>query len=386
MKTKQIISLCSFCFLLFLSGCTNSTESVDVIYFTGTEDSNTVIIAADGATAMGMTVTATDIVSADIKVNVQIRHELVAELNKKTGKSYVALPEGISSLSADNMMIRSGKYMSEQIKLEIAASSEIEGGINYCVPVSITSIEGSDMSVLEASRTLYVVVQKPIATRAMDFNNSAYFQVPSFMNNPDVKELSAVTLECRVMAKSFQTRNPFISSIMGIEEKFLLRFGDVSIDNDQLMLAGGEVTGAGQYQLAADFRFTTNRWYHIAAVYTGKSMELYIDGKRAASTEAFQGFIDFTFDWQEGFHLGRSASDFRRLNGCISEARVWSVARTGAQLSENMCTVDPTTPGLLAYWRLDAIDGDNVADLTGHGHTAVRKAGSFNWVNIKCPE
>ncbi len=37
----------------------------------------------------------------------------------------------------------------------------------------------------------------------------------------------------------WKTTSPFISTVMGIEENFLLRFGDVNIDPNQLQLAGG---------------------------------------------------------------------------------------------------------------------------------------------------
>ena len=392
MKIKQIIKLSGFCVLLFLTSCQKSAEYVDVLFFTGTEDSNIAILAATDATsAIGMTITATDVMSSDVKINVKIRPELVAELNQKTGRSFQTLPEGVNcSLSADYMTIKDGKHLSDQIKLEIAASPLIEGGVNYCIPVSIINVEGSDISILDASRTLYVVVQKQITTQAFDLQKNAYFNVPSFLLNPDVMALPQITLECRVLAESFHASNPWISSIIGIEEKFLIRFGDVSVERDEIMLAGGEVSAdgvvIGKYQLAAvGYKFNTNQWYHVAAVYTGKTMELYVDGKRVASTGAFQGQINFGFDWAGGFHIGYSA-DGRKLDGFISEARVWTVARTAAQLQENMCAVDPTTPGLLAYWKLDALDGTQATDLTGHGHHAIRKAGTTAWAPVKCPE
>ena len=69
----------------------------------------------------------------------------------------------------------------------------------------------------------------------------------------------------------------------------------------------------------------------------------------------------------DGFHIGRSERG-RYLNGWVSEARVWNVARTPAELEDCVCYVDPTTPGLVAYWSFDGTvqEDGSVQDLTGH--------------------
>ena len=73
--------------------------------------------------------------------------------------------------------------------------------------------------------------------------------------------------------------------------------------------------------------------------------------------------------------------------GCLSECRVWNVARSQAQIASGVCYVDPTSEGLLAYWRFDGqLQNDGtVLDETGHGHNAV-PSGNINWLeNQRCP-
>jgi hypothetical protein len=52
-----------------------------------------------------------------------------------------------------------------------------------------------------------------------------------------------------------------------------------------------------------------------------------------------------------------------------------------------MCYVDPTSDGLIAYWRFNGADANgNVPDLTGHGFDA-QAQGTMQYVEgIKCPE
>jgi len=380
-RVNHIISL-FFILLLFLTGC-EDTGYPDIILITGTEESNTLNFSIEGPASMGITVTASDVVPADTRVDLGVDPALIAGLNEQTGKNYVILPDGSYNLSAGNVVIHAGTHVSDQVSLNITSTDDFEEGVNYCVPVTINGTNGS-MPVLESSRTVFILVRKTIITRAADLKKRNYFTVPSFVDNPDVAALPALTMECRVYVNSFHSSNPYISSIIGIEERFLLRFGDVSIARDEIMLAGGEVAGAGKYQLAATEKFSTGKWYHVAAVYTGSSMALYIDGRMVTQTEAAQGVVDMSWDYAGGFHIGYSA-DGRKLDGYVSEARLWSKALTASQLQESLCYVDPTSQGLIAYWRFNGAEGRNVTDLTGHGHTAVAWE-DIAWVEgVRCP-
>jgi len=57
--------------------------------------------------------------------------------------------------------------------------------------------------------------------------SSNIYKVTSFQENSDLAALPQLTLEARVYMLGFQTRDPYISSIMGIEGICGGRFGDV---------------------------------------------------------------------------------------------------------------------------------------------------------------
>ena len=267
-------------------------------------------------------------------------------------------------------------------ELNITSTDNFTQGSIYCVPVTITTVEGG-LGVLEPSRTIYVLINQTIITQATVLSPN-YFTVPSFQTDPTLASVPKLTLEARVYVNAFQTVNPFISSVIGIEENFLVRFGDVAIQNNQVELAGGLING-NKYPVAGNTLFSTGQWYHVAAVYNGSTISVYVNGALDNYTVAEQGGINLTDTYSGGFHVGYSA-DGRLTNGYVSEARVWTTAQTSAELINNLCYVDPTSKGLLAYWRFNEVDSaGNVTDLTGHGYTAVAAKKVAFVAGVKCP-
>ena len=101
----------------------------------------------------------------------------------------------------------------------------------------------------------------------------------------------------------------------------------------------------------------------------------------AEAEESYRKLFDSSI---EGIYV--TTPDGRLLNGSVSEARVWKRSLTANELQNNLCYVDPTSDGLVAYWRFNDADADgNVTDLTGHGYKAVASR-SIVWVpGVRCP-
>jgi hypothetical protein len=71
--------------------------------------------------------------------------------------------------------------------------------------------------------------------------------------------------------------------------------------------------------------------------------------------------------------------------GLIDEIRIWNIARTPAQIAASYTTgVEPTSPGLVAYYTFDEGSGSSVQDRTGHGLTGAIN-GDTAWVPIVPP-
>lgn len=347
----------------------------DAIYITGTEENATTALSIDKKpVSTAVSITASGLVANDITVQLQVDNGLIGAYNKANGnKSFKALPDGTYNLSADQVTIKAGTNISNAITLNITSPDKIADGAGYLVPVRISSVSGN-MRVLESSRVLYILVRKVLYMTVASLTNN-YFKVDFSKNNDALKSMSAVTYEARVMVNSFQSYSPFISSVMGIEENFLLRFGDVTIDKSQLQMAGG---GAA---LTIPTPFSTGVWYHVAVTFDGSIENMYVNGALVA-TKSLSRTVDLT---SGDFYLGRSAGG-RQLDGALSECRVWSRALSKAEILNGLCGVDPASKGLEAYWKLNEGQGNVASDISGKGHNATA-AGPVKWIaGVRCDQ
>lgn len=355
--------------MALLAGCANVDEPYDAIYITDAQTVSYKTVTVD-ETPQSVQFTVSSSVKAgdDIQVELEVRPELLEQFNRDNGKNYLMAPESSFTLSEYSTTISSGYNQSRPVELQINSTEEFAEGATYCIPVSIKEV--SSMKVLEPSRTLFIVLRSPVISKAIYLGSRNIYKVPSFQQDASLSALRQLTLEARVYMKSFQTRDPYISSIMGIEAECCVRFGDVKIDNNVLQICHDS------YQPAAiDKPFETGKWYHVAAVWSGSSWDIYIDGQYATGVPVASETINLSSDNSGGFYLGASYGGGRTLDGYIAEARVWSRALSQSEIANNMNYVDPESDGLIAYWRMNAWEagesgGNIVRDLTGHGHDA----------------
>lgn len=225
----------------------------------------------------------------------------------------------------------------------------------------------------------------------------------------------AVTLEAMINVNEFHSE---ISTVMGIEGRFLLRLGDAGVPINKLQVA----TFNGNYLV--DYTFEANRWYHIACTYEMDdsymaTVKVYVDGELKGEKTNWQmrtyvgwptyGYIsgvDFTPAWSyepngdRCWWFGYSYDANRDLRGLMTEIRIWNKVLTAEEINaaNHFYTVDPDSEGLYAYWKFVEGSGDTIADATGNGNklygeTDVRKQGSDNigdagikWVEVALPD
>ncbi len=360
------------------AACQESMEYRDVVFFTGTESTAVTSMYVEGPTSMGLTVSSSAKLDSPVTVGVEVAPDALPAFSQAQGTDYKMLPEGSYKLDEDRFTIEAGKNVSLPVNFEILSMDDFEDGALYCVPIRLTETSNG-MDILNASRVTYVVINQIITTKGPDLGRRTYVKFPTIINNSLFSNMSACTMEIRVRMDSWAGGSPYISSVIGVEENFLVRFGDVSCDNNQLQYAGrgASVTSASH--------FNTGVWYHIAVVDNGSTLTLYVNGNVEGTVDSSgKSAINLAWDYMDGFHIGFSERG-RMMDGVVSEARVWNRALNVIELENNQCYVDPNSEGLIGYWRLDELVEGKFKDLTGNGNDGT-PVGNLDWYEgLKCP-
>ncbi|MBN2507718.1 MAG: lamin tail domain-containing protein [Verrucomicrobia bacterium] len=112
-----------------------------------------------------------------------------------------------------------------------------------------------------------------------------------------------------------------------------------------------------------------DEWHHAAATFDGTEWRLYLDGQLEATrvvgrlprADSIQhAALATTLD-----SSGVTPSGF--FAGVLDEARIWNVARTGAQIAESMTLPLAAAPGLIGRWGMDEGAGTVLNNSVGDG-------------------
>lgn len=125
---------------------------------------------------------------------------------------------------------------------------------------------------------------------------------------------------------------------------------------------GGTIAGS----VNSPRQLPLNSWSHIAAVKSGNTLQLYINGFLEAQNNLTAPLTPVA---RTSNFIGRSnwAAD-PYMNAIVDDLRIWSTARTRQQIVDSMHT-PPSGPtaGLSAHWQFNEGTGSLAADSSGNG-------------------
>jgi hypothetical protein len=114
----------------------------------------------------------------------------------------------------------------------------------------------------------------------------------------------------------------------------------------------------------------TGNWYHVAGVYNGSTVKIYINGVEEGSVAASGAVTTNNYSVRIG-HNAEFAN--RHWNGAIFDARVYNRA-----LSPTDVTALYQLKSLIAHWKLNESSGSSAADSADYNHTAT-VTGTASW-------
>ncbi len=130
-------------------------------------------------------------------------------------------------------------------------------------------------------------------------------------------------------------------------------------------------------------------WHHVAVVwdYAAGSGKIYLDGEddTASSSYAANNANNAGDTLKLAFPNYNNGEAPNYFNGRLDEVRIWSSARSQAEIQANMSTtVGSFETGLLAYYRFDQDSGTELVDMTSHDYDGILN-GNPTWVTSTVP-
>jgi len=158
----------------------------------------------------------------------------------------------------------------------------------------------------------------------------------------------------------------------------------VTLFGDEIAVWAFETTAARvPSRTTSGVDIQTNTWYHIAVTAVdGGATLLYVNGVQVLS---------FTNDGEGSWGTQFTVGDLRpdRLipfGGLVDEIRVWSVVRTAGEILNNInVPVDPSSTGLVGYWKLDENVGPTMYDSAGTQQNGTLSGGSIVSSDLTLP-
>ncbi|NPD45059.1 LamG-like jellyroll fold domain-containing protein [Lentimicrobium sp. S6] len=212
---------------------------------------------------------------------------------------------------------------------------------------------------------------------ALDFDGSS--NKVGILDSPELNPTAAMTLEAWINAEEWQSSiwaGVIISKQgSGPDKGWCLSAGEngrleftVSVDEGWKSVATPQLLG-------------TNAWYHVAGVYTGTQVKVYINGVLIGAEDAIGSLTP-----GEGVvvNIGENPTwTGRYFNGMIDEVRIWEVARTDAEIQASMSTeLTGSEAGLVAYYPMNEGTGMTIADATSNGNDGqLINMSEDNWVD-----
>ncbi|KAB2808170.1 MAG: DUF1735 domain-containing protein, partial [Paludibacter sp.] len=148
----------------------------EVILVTGTESNPLVRFTVENTPATyTVTASATGKVTEDVKVVFAQDNSLVEAYNEEHKTSYYAIPESAVEVDATEGVIKAGSASSTGIHVRVVSTEDFIDGRVYVIPVTIKSVSGGKLEVLDASKTIFLRISRVINFSSLDMTNVNFY-------------------------------------------------------------------------------------------------------------------------------------------------------------------------------------------------------------------
>lgn len=348
---------------LLLTGCndaeydTLSNQAYILQTNTNANSSLKLTVGAEVATTT-VNVRLSDVANVESRYRLVYDTAVVNEYNRLNETPYVSLPQESFSLSSEETTIEAGASVSTPITLTVPPYSEAlkASGKKYAIGFRLENTSGN-ASVLPSGSKIVYILDQVVIQPVVVLDQSHYVSQNLVKNYPLTEWTVEMNINKHILYTEVGRGNN--QAIFGADpDEIYIRFGDAPIEGNRLQI---KTQGTQMNSLAL---FNEHTWYHLAFVCTGTKLYLYVNGQ-----------LDNSMD------LPGKTTNVNSINICspstywlgnamYSEVRFWQRARSQAEIANNMYACDPTTPGLITYYKMNEGEGYSFRDASGNGNNA----------------
>lgn len=348
---------------LLLTGCndaeydTLSNQAYILQTNTNANSSLKLTVGAEVATTT-LNVRLSDVANVESRYRLVYDTAVVNEYNRLNETPYASLPQESFSLSSEETTIEAGTSVSTPITLTVPPYSEAlkASGKKYAIGFRLENTSGN-ASVLPSGSKIVYILDQVVIQPVVVLDQSHYVSQNLVKNYPLTEWTVEMNINKHVLYTEVGRGNN--QAIFGAgPDEIYIRFGDAPIEGNRMQI---KTQGTQMNSLAL---FNEHTWYHLAFVCTGTKLYLYVNGQ-----------LDNSMD------LPGKTTNVNSINICspstywlgnamYSEVRFWQRARSQAEIANNMYACDPTTPGLITYYKMNEGEGYSFRDASGNGNNA----------------
>lgn len=376
-----------------LSSCQEDYENVaehNKVYSTSSERIATTLLdgKADEVTKT-LSASLAEPVGQDVKITYAAAPEMVEAYNSVYNQNAVILPEENYTIDVATVEIPAGNVQSSNFEITFNDLLNLDDTQVYVLPVSIVK---SDVEVLPESRTTYFVFRGAALINVVGGLKETCLTFVNEGNTPALNGLTQLTVECLINPDAFDNT---LSTIIGIEGKFLFRIGDAGVPSNQIQLAtsNGNVTDAAWQLEIGKWTFVTLTWDSS----TG-AVEVYFNGVKKGNTQttSYRSSVNWGVQSSDrACYVGYAYDTNRYFDGKISQLRVWDKVLTNDEINarNHFYRVDNDADGLVLYLKFDEGAGNYVHDYANGYDMAVpatypgksNAPDALQWYNVTLP-
>lgn len=299
-----------------------------------------------------------------------VDNTLIEAYNADNGTEYTALPEGVTVTISECTMAKDATTAYATVSISEDDAKTLVEAAEYLIPVKMTDVSPATMG---TNGVTYIALHvKKIAGGANQFS-SLYlgdYRMSTWARFATPLSMDSWTISFHCFIEE-QTAHARIGDFADANEDFInmLRIGQKGGTELEWFVG----PNGNRKQLYTD-NLEVGKWYHVALIYDGSKLKLYLDGAKVAEEEATLGTfnfqaIEFNSSWGANYRQG---NEFR---GRLWNVSVWNTDITGGWYSMLDYTIKKDIDStiikwaqwynLAAYWPMNEGEGHILHDKVG---------------------